>query len=109
MKGPQSAQILTLDPVRPHRKEPVLTSSAVASLPPCNLCPVVAAQGSYLEGHGDLVSRLVMGIVRVITWLIGFTNLSPHDPPSRAKDLRRKALLGARGLWCWISAPGLRV
>ena len=79
-EGPQSAQILTLDPVHPHRKEPVLTSSAVASLPPCNLCPVVAAQGSYLEGHGDLVSRLVVGIVRVFTWLIGFTNLFTKSP-----------------------------
>ena len=37
----------------------------------------------YLEGHGDLVSGLIIGIVGVIIWLIGVIN-SPHDPPSRA-------------------------
>ena len=36
----------------------------------------------YLEGHGDLVSRLIMGIFLVITWLIGLLTylVSPHYP-----------------------------
>ena len=39
----------------------------------------------YLEGHGDLVSRLIMGIIGVIIWVIGLLSylLSPHDPPRR--------------------------
>ena len=38
----------------------------------------------YLEGHGDLVSGLVIRITRVTIWVIGVINLltkSP-DPPS---------------------------
>ena len=27
---------------------------------------------SYLEGHGDLVSRLIIRIIRVTLWVIGF-------------------------------------
>ena len=34
----------------------------------------------YLEGHGDLVSRLIMGIIGVIIWLIGFINLFTLSP-----------------------------
>ena len=26
--------------------------------------------GGYLEGHGDLVSRLIMGIIGAIMWLL---------------------------------------
>ena len=29
----------------------------------------------YLEGQGDLVSRLIVGICRVAIWLIGIINL----------------------------------
>ena len=29
----------------------------------------------YLEGQGDLVSRLIMGIIRVTTWVIWVFNL----------------------------------
>ena len=42
----------------------------------------------YLEGQGDLVSGLIMGITRVTIWVIGvhLTYLvSPPDPPSRAQ------------------------
>ena len=36
----------------------------------------------YFEGHGDLVSRLIVGIIAIITWLVRVVNLlSPHDPP----------------------------
>ena len=28
-----------------------------------------------MEGHGDLTSRLIMGITRVAIWVIGVTNL----------------------------------
>ena len=34
----------------------------------------------YLEGHGDLVSRLIKGITRVIVWLIGVINLLTNSP-----------------------------
>ena len=37
----------------------------------------------YLEGHGDLVSGLIMGIVGVIIWLIGVINLPTKSPCSR--------------------------
>ena len=32
---------------------------------------------AYLEGHGDLVSWFIMGIVGVIIWLIGVINYKP--------------------------------
>ena len=39
---------------------------------------------SYLEGHRDLVTRLITGIIRVSTWVIEVINplTSPLDPPS---------------------------
>ena len=30
---------------------------------------------AYLEGQGDLVSRLIMGITRVTLWVMGLINL----------------------------------
>ena len=38
-----------------------------------------------MEGQGDLVTRLIMGIIGVTIWVIGVINLltkSPPDPPS---------------------------
>ena len=35
---------------------------------------------SYLEGQGDLVSRLIMGITRVTIWVIWVTNLLTKSP-----------------------------
>ena len=35
---------------------------------------------SYLEGQGDLVSRLVTEISRVITWVTGVINLLTKAP-----------------------------
>ena len=54
-----------------------------------------------LEGHGDLGSRLVMGIDGGIIWLIGVFNymLSRHDPLSkgfRAGRVRVARLKGRR-------------
>ena len=39
---------------------------------------------AFLEGHENLVSRFVMGIIGVIIWLIRVINqhTSPPDPPS---------------------------
>ena len=34
----------------------------------------------YLEGQGDLVSRLIMGIIRVTIWVIGVINLLTKSP-----------------------------
>ena len=34
----------------------------------------------YLEGQGDLVSRLIMGITRVTMWVIGVINLLTKSP-----------------------------
>ena len=47
---------------------PIHPSSGTASL---TLTPQVPPWLQYLEGHGDLESRLVIGITGVITWLIG--------------------------------------
>ena len=35
---------------------------------------------AYLEGQGDLVSRLIMGIIRVTIWVIGVINLLTKFP-----------------------------
>ena len=43
----------------------------------------------YLEGQGDLVTRLIMGINGLTIWVIGVITLltkSP-DPPSTVQDL----------------------
>ena len=34
----------------------------------------------YLEGQGDLVNRLIMGIIRVTIWVIGVINLLTKYP-----------------------------
>ena len=34
----------------------------------------------YLEGHGDLVRRLMTGITTLIVWLIGIINILPKSP-----------------------------
>ena len=36
--------------------------------------------GIYLEGQGDSISRLVMGIARVTIWVIGVINLLTKSP-----------------------------
>ena len=35
----------------------------------------------YLKGQGDLISRLIMGITRVIIWVIGVSNLMTNKSP----------------------------
>ena len=45
---------------------------------------------TYLEGQGDLVSRLVIGRTRVNMWLTGNINLvamSPDRPSMATKDV----------------------
>ena len=37
-------------------------------------------QGHHLEGQGDLVSRLILGIFRVTIWAIGVINLLTKSP-----------------------------
>ena len=34
----------------------------------------------YLEGQGDLVSRLIIRIIQVIIWVIGVLNLFTKSP-----------------------------
>ena len=34
----------------------------------------------FLEGHGDLVNTLMMGIIGAIFWLIGVINLLTKSP-----------------------------
>ena len=36
--------------------------------------------GGYLEGQGDLVSRVITGIIRVTIWVIGLINLLTKSP-----------------------------
>ena len=49
----------------------------------------------YLEGHGGLVSRLLMGVTGVTRWVIGVTSIltSTPDPPSRASVYNHIVLL----------------
>ena len=35
---------------------------------------------AYLEGQGDLVSRLIRGITRGIIWVLGVINLPTKSP-----------------------------
>ena len=46
----------------------------------------VWVRGYYLEGRGELISRLILGIRWLITWVIRVRIevclLSPPDPPS---------------------------
>ena len=43
----------------------------------------------YLEGQGDIVSRLITRITRVTLWVIRAMNLltRPPDPPSRGYEV----------------------
>ena len=34
----------------------------------------------YLEGQGDLVTRLILGIIGVTIWVIGIINLLTKSP-----------------------------
>ena len=38
------------------------------------------AADSHLEGNGDLVSRLIMGINRVTMWVVGHIHLLTKSP-----------------------------
>ena len=40
-------------------------------------------QRSYLEGHGDLVTGLVMGIIGIILWLTGAKNILTNSPDTQ--------------------------
>ena len=42
--------------------------------------PTVQGMSYYLEGQGDLVSRLIMGIIGVTIWVIGVINLLTKSP-----------------------------
>ena len=35
---------------------------------------------TYLEGHGDLITRIIMGIIGVTIWVIGVINLLSKSP-----------------------------
>ena len=51
----------------------------------CGFLVGIRDQGlGYLAGRGDLISRLIMGITRVIMWVIGVINLLTKPPgPSK--------------------------
>ena len=34
----------------------------------------------YLEGHGDIVGRLMIGIIGILTWLIGVIKQLTESP-----------------------------
>ena len=34
----------------------------------------------YLDSHGDLVSRLIIGIIGIIIWVIGLFNILTKSP-----------------------------
>ena len=77
-----------------------------ARSPPPQQAPC-SFQLSYLEGHGDLVSRLIMGIIRMIIWLIeGLLTylLGPRDPPSKTPKgcHRSKVRTFSQGSGCMV-------
>ena len=41
---------------------------------------MLLAVGVYLEGQGDLVSRLIKGIIGVTIWLIGVISIFTKSP-----------------------------
>ena len=47
----------------------------------------ILKRSRYLEGQGDLVCRLILGIIRVTMWVINILTQSP-DPPSRVQEYR---------------------
>ena len=56
-----------------------------------------------LEGQGDLLGGLIMGVIRVAIWILGLVTylLSPPDPPSRVSGSR-----GHSKIFCWDSRIG---
>ena len=51
----------------------------------------------YLEGHGDLVNGLIMGVIEVVIWLILVINLVTKSPGlSKYGKEAKKANCGAR-------------
>ena len=57
-----------------------------------------------LRGSGDLLSNIVLGIIKVIIWPFFRTNLlSPPGPPSRVKRFRG---LGFRGFFLQVLRSG---
>ena len=51
---------------------------------------ILGFDSPYLEGQGDLVSRLKRGISRDTIWVIGLISLlSPPDPPSSGASRRK--------------------
>ena len=58
----------------------VLSGQTKRSLSKTGLCVLFY----YLEGHGDLVSRLIMGMIGLMIWLIGVINPLTKSPcPSK--------------------------
>ena len=55
----------------------------------CTAIPTVqrCRHGHYLEGHGDVVTRLIMGITGVILWFIGVISILTKSPDPPSKDL----------------------
>ena len=52
----------------------------------------------YLEGQGDIIIRLIMGITSVTIWVIGVTNLLTKSPwPSSGLRMRREKLAESEG------------
>ena len=67
----------------------------------------LASTPTYLEGKGDLGSRLVMGIIGVTVWVIGVINLltkSP-DPPSRCQSRLSGQRSTSASNCIWLTQP----
>ena len=74
---------------------------------------LVSRRGFRVQGagSGDLVSRLIMGIIRVTIWVIGVINLVTKSPdtPSRIKSTgSRDQSSTARGYCLRLMAFGLQ-
>ena len=78
----------------------------LASQDPRKLAPA-CINSHILGGKGDLVSRLVMGIIGVTIWVIGVINLlikSP-DPPSRCQSRLSGQRSTSASNCIWLTQP----
>ena len=55
-------------------------SASLVGMNPNSCSDMSLSPNSYLEGQGDLVNRLTMGISRVTKWVIGVINLLTKPP-----------------------------
>ena len=79
LEGSPTTLQLTYKKLNPGPPLSSMSGAMPQTLAP-NLEPDMEVHAAYLEGQGDLVSRLIMGICRVAIWVIGVINLLTKSP-----------------------------